>query len=323
MSLTRIKTLAVGFVLALTLANAADAQYDPPSEGTGAQYDGAVPAPGRGHPGLFTPFIDPGYFHSDFQFFAPPDFEEYGNEFKAPTGWFGTYDRMYVWITRARQEINPTSMDHTWGNRFDWGFMTEEQHGWLFSVITVDGPNANNVLVVERLNQVDITNPPGTNTNPPVLPTSAANDPFTNQRTYNVTNSLNNARISNFEVNKMFRLDPSHNGTFLEPFLGVRYTRFADFTVRQNYARYDVNGNPVGALPPPDPATALFEQLTSANTQILNDMFGGQLGFRVRRQASRWNLSGEMRAFAMQNFQALTQSTASATAEYSAIGVGI
>src|SRR5262249_27672962 len=80
--------------------------------------------------------------------------------------------------------------------------------------------------------------------------------------------------------------------------------------------------NPIGALPPPDPATAIFEQYNSANTQILNDMFGGQIGFRMSRRASRWNLSCETRAFALQNFQALSNSFNSITTEYPGVGVG-
>ena len=38
-------------------------------------------------------------------------------------------------------------------------------------------------------------------------------------------------------------------------------------------------------------------------------MFGAQIGMRWHKQKSRWNLSSEMRAFALQNFQSFNRTT--------------
>ena len=52
----------------------------------------------------FQPFIDPDYFHPDLQFFAPAEAEEYGGEPQVRTGWYGGYDRVYIYVSRPRGE---------------------------------------------------------------------------------------------------------------------------------------------------------------------------------------------------------------------------
>jgi len=72
----------------------------------------------------FTPFIDPDHFQPDFQFFAPAELTEYGGEPVGKTGWFATYDRLYIYVSRPQNEASYTDGDFTWGNRFDVGYMT-------------------------------------------------------------------------------------------------------------------------------------------------------------------------------------------------------
>jgi hypothetical protein len=97
----------------------------------------------------------------------------------------------------------------------------------------------------------------------------------------------------------------------LEPFFGLRYITLNDYTQNDIYSRFEtLTGNLVytsaaGGIFIPPPALALVgtEQIDSVTTRFENHMFGAQLGLRWFKQKSRWNLSGEVRAFAVQNFQ--------------------
>ena len=101
----------------------------------------------------YQPFINPDTFGPDLQFFAPADVLEYGGEPQANTGWFATYDRLYWYVSRPDQTVANTAMDHTWGNRFNVGYMTEDNHGWLFSATHIDGPNAMETIQREKIDQ--------------------------------------------------------------------------------------------------------------------------------------------------------------------------
>lgn len=91
--------------------------------------------------GDFGPlFVDPDYFNPDLQFFAPADVDYFGDPAPPTTGWFFTYDRMYMSVSRPDTATRPWDLDMTWGNRFDIGFMTEDDGGWLFSTTHIDGP---------------------------------------------------------------------------------------------------------------------------------------------------------------------------------------
>src|SRR5687768_14648249 len=103
-------------------------------------------------PDLTQPFIEPFTFDPDFQFFAPAGVDRLGGEIDPSIGFFATYDRTYIYVTRPQDEPSYTQGDATWGNRFTFGFMTEEDHGWLASIMHIDGPNVFRVLEAERIN---------------------------------------------------------------------------------------------------------------------------------------------------------------------------
>ena len=177
----------------------------------------------------YDPFIGHDYFDSDFQYFAPAEVDTYGGAPDPNTGWFFTYDRMYTNMTRPRDVASHYEGDFTWGNRYDIGYMTEDDHGWLMSIMHVDGPN------IENINQGD---------------------------------------YSSVEFNRVWRLKQLHNGSYMEPFIGVRYIKFLDW-------------------PTPDEA-------------IENNIVGGQLGMRWFKQKGRWLLSAEGRLTPAVNFQFFT-----------------
>jgi hypothetical protein len=283
------------------------------------------------NPDVAQPFIEPTMFESDLQFFAPADIDRINTEMDASVGWFATYDRSYMYVTRPQAEESSAQGDFTWGNRFDLGYMTDEQHGWLFSFLHIDGPNNYHLLEVERINVVepdDEINLPldnvilrggqagggGQNTvGIPGFPVRDRNNPITNGRDYILRDSINVADLSSFEVNKTFRIDPLHYGSIIEPFFGFRYFSLNDYFENDRYSRFDTltgvlvySSDAFGFPPPPPIANVGVERYESLRAQFENHMFGGQIGTRWFKQKSRWNLSGEVRAFAVQNFQAFT-----------------
>ena len=80
MSITRFTTVLAALVTALALAS-------------------------NGHAQLFKPFAFPP-LESDFQFFAPGDIDTYGGGPKYKTGWFATYDRVYMNVQRPSDAYN-------------------------------------------------------------------------------------------------------------------------------------------------------------------------------------------------------------------------
>ncbi len=278
-------------------------------------------------PDVVQPFVDWGTFETDAQFFAPTDLGDFGDPPAAKTGWFGQYDRVYVWVTRPEANFTGTNApgpgflgtlahtegDFTWGHRLDLGYMTEENHGWLFTGWHINGPNedrgfvwtrdvATNQWIWLRAERIDRVN---TDTGE-ILPVQDRNNFYTGARDFIMHESLNIADLSGFEMNKLFRLKPLHHNSVLEPFFGFRYVKFIDMFRRMQYERFDANGNPVPLLPPPGGTLqpAVFEELGQDFSSFTNHMVGGHLGVRWFKNKGHWNLSSQFRMFAGQNFQA-------------------
>jgi hypothetical protein len=174
--------------------------------------------------------------------------------------------------------------------------------GWGISLLHLDGPNESLVTFQERLvpfNEDD--DPPGSGGEPLLQDR--------NPRRYLLTDSINNLKFSSFELNRVWRRKQFHNGGVLEPFIGFRYMNFKDFGRRDNYTRYaeDIVGDEV---PFTDPRReGPYEDYITERTLFENMMIGGQLGVRLHKQSGHWLLSGEFRAFAVENFQYFTHRT--------------
>jgi hypothetical protein len=298
------------------------------------------------NPDLLHPFIDPLAFDPDFQFFAPADFDSYGDGPEANTGWFATYDRVYIYMSRPENQPTYTEGDFTWGNRYDLGYMSDEEHGWLFSAWHINGPQAVDVLRQERINVYEEDDEVYGNVNAIVLrggggggggtpvvgqptpgvPLQDTNDPITGARDYRLEDYLNVANVSSFELNKTFRCNQKHYGSWIEPFCGVRYVNLSSWGNFDQYYRYDEETAirvPLGFPVPIDLAdTATIEQFIRNQTSWVNHMVGGQLGFRWFKQKDRWLLSTDVRAFACQNFQSFHYMSAATTTYYDGADVG-
>ena len=313
---------------------------------------------------LYTPFIDFGELEPDYQFFAHHDVEWSSFDHGAkppPTGFFTTYDRMYLWVSRPenasridqtlgvlntnflnRTEPGFTRFDRTAGQRVDVGYMTDERHGrfkghgWLFSWAFVGGPNINALHVIERLNRVnaddDVIGRPELpdptmmmgggmmmqmdTTDDLDFPLSDRNNHFFDLifpateplgRDYVLQDSINIGTLTTMELNKTFRLERFHHGGYIEPFLGIRYINFKDFTIKDTYiAPFDVDPGefPFGTVN--DPQVGVAETLFTHLTGIQNMMFGGQLGLRYFNHRKSWKISSDVRFLALENFQDAT-----------------
>ncbi|GAB5406461.1 MAG: hypothetical protein Aurels2KO_46920 [Aureliella sp.] len=237
----------------------------------------------------YHPFADPMEFDPDWQFFAPVDVEslaELSPRKRSNVGWFGTYDRTYLWTSRPEVEDSRSQGDFGWGNRFDFGLMTEDDNGWLFSWRRMTGPNVYFETYQERFDRVnaaDLGDPLA-----PFAPFTDANDPVLGTRGYVLSDSQNVIGFTNFEINKTWRREPYRYGGILEPMVGFKYSNLKDSSKNQTYTPDDV----------------LFtETLVDHTTVVNNQMFGGQLGARYYTHYNRWTLSGEIRAFGLANFQ--------------------
>jgi len=289
MSLIRPFAWLAALALVLGLAAAAQAQY-------------------------YSPFIDVGTFEPDFQFFAPAEVDDFGGPEPPNTGVYFDYDRVYVDMNRPNGEpslFSDTFGDFTWGNRYEIGYMTEEKTGWQAILYHVDGPNEQVLVFQERLDRINTGD------------TATAPDPIVqdrNPRVYFLRTSLNEAKFSSLELNKVWRRKEFHNGAVLEPVIGFRYLNFKDFYVRDNYTRFDADaaGEPVG--PPPTTVDGRFEQLTTNGAVFTNNMVGGQLGFRLSQQRSHWLLSTDVRVFSAANFQLLENMTTVTLTRYTGVG---
>jgi hypothetical protein len=255
---------------------------------------------GTAHAQRYQPFIDPGYFETDFQFFAPAEVGDFGDGEPPNTGVYLDYDRTYVNVSRPDGESSLFSEfegDFTWGNRWEIGYMTEEHTGWQAVLWHLSGPNEYVSFFQERLDRINTDD----------LPVDDAPDPIIldrNPRQFNVRTSINVASFSSAEINKTWRRKQFHNGSILEPLIGFRYMKFKNWHRRDDYERFnaDADGNPVPADPQIE---GPFEQFTQNVSVFENYMIGGQLGGRLFHQRGHWLLSADVRMFAAVNFQTL------------------
>ena len=267
--------------------------------------------------GDFQPlFADPLAASPDYQFFAPVDLGDFGDQPEPRSGWFAQYRRLYTFVSRPQDEIGSTEGDFTWGNQYDVGYMTDTGSGWFVSGTNIGGPNVYDVVVHPRVNRINEDDVVDMGMNPePFFPIQGRNDIVTGARDLFLTDSINSATISGFEFNKSWRLERLHNGGVIEPFLGVRYFKLGSLHRRDLYHREDAM-----FIDNPEPnVTDVIEDITSTNSVWENHMVGGQMGLRWSDRRGRWTLSSEFRGFGAQNFQAFTTQTDNLRILYSAV----
>lgn len=253
----------------------------------------------------YIPFDSLQDYDTDYQFFEPAEPDSYGGLPPPNTGWYGSYQRMYINGSRPRFQTNHTQGDFGWGNRLDIGYMTETGNGWSFSGMGMGGGvDVNFTTFKPRLafDPTAVTSLPFTPNNPatPAFDQpSGLYDPRINQDF--MVDSLNSFTFSSWELNRTWRLEPLHNGVIVEPFMGMRFASMKDHTRRMQ--QFQV-------------AAALFEQLIDQQSYYENSMWGGQVGVRLARQNGRLLVGTELRLMTMANFQHFNQDTFTTTRLY-------
>lgn len=274
--------------------------------------------------GHYVPVADPFAFDPDFRWFEPiydADLHDMRPSKRANTGWFATYDRMHLYVTRPESGNSHYKHDSTGGNRFDIGFMLEEDSGWLATFMDIEDPEKSNTVRVNRINRLNPEDllggdPEFVDVRGNLVPTDDRNTFGYSERLYFVGRSLNVLEVSGFELNKTFRLEPYHYGGILEPMIGVRYASVDDTTFNRAYQSTE-KLFPDIINPDDDPTERFIEQRSRAE----NDMFGGQLGFRYFKFMNRFTLSTDFRAFGLQNFQSNVDETFTETTIYDGEGI--
>ncbi len=208
----------------------------------------------------------------DMQVFAPNVVPELDGTVPPNEGVYFTYDRVYTSMSQPGHETLAPGSDFTWGHRYDFGYMTEEQHGWAMTVWDVSSPRVSSVRTM-----VDRNGDPQLDLRGGVVG--------------QLKDSVNDGKLFGIELNKVFRMNTTDKGRTFEPFLGVRYVKFDDRTMRQTFTVFD------------EGLATENDSLATSQAFRRNEMIGGQLGLRAQSRRGRLVLSSELRAFAFQNFQ--------------------
>jgi hypothetical protein len=242
------------------------------------------------HPGAKEVAFDP-----DWQLFAPvqlQDMEDIPARKRANTGFYVTYDRMYMMVTRPEAEQATNALDTAWGNRWDFGW-SREDGGWNFSVMNIDGPDKYN-----RYGQRWASYPlPDIDGDDGDAILQAPETLLQQYRTFEMLDSVNAGSMRGFEANKTWRFEPYRYGGILEPMIGLRYAGFQDLAVN---TRYTVDFGTVTNQFGDDISQ---EQYTKETARIDNNMLLGQFGFRYTKAVRRWTFSNDAKVFAGHVYQ--------------------
>jgi len=176
--------------------------------------------------------------------------------------------------------------DWSWGNRFDFGWMSEQGSGLWFVARKQDSPDRR--VTFDNIDQSGLS---ALRLNDqPWGPTSA---------------TVNGLRMYGFEANKVWRLKPTAKGTVMEPFVGPRYVRLRDHADRTDI--YSDFYRTVGTFPTNGQQFPIVRRVNFAYSDTTmttdNDLFGGQFGMRSKWRRGRWQVTSDIRGLMFWNHQ--------------------
>lgn len=302
MSLNRTFVTILLLLCACALSTPAQAQPQPGFFGKGDDNSDFT--------GLYDPFCD-----LDTCWFEPIHCECPDRPMNS--GWFFGYSRMHLRVSRPRDQgaltYRPALRGNTsatpflgdpiesiyqandaadyggdwgWGNRFDFGWVSEEGSGIWFVARKLDSPNETVTFDNIDLNNDSSLRPDTENFGPTFA-------------------TLNSLEMYGFEGNKIWRLEPGPQGTVMEPFVGLRYVRLTDNADRTdvftnaNDLQFPTGGQTPGVTLREDAFFNYRESLITTD----NDLFGGQLGMRSRWRRGRWQITSDIRGLMFWNHQ--------------------
>ena len=265
------------------------------------------------HAQRFQPF-GPLDFSQDLAPFAPAEISSFGGGPDPNTGFFFSYDTTHLYVNRPATAMVPNKLDRTQGNRINFGYMSDSDNGWLGEWLKINGPNVHNEPSNHQRDYVT-NNPSGISpTGQPII-----NTPELTTETVAPGFAENVASLSSFELSKVWRLKPLHQGSQLELFFGGRYTTIkaqdsydydriytTDLSAAGDTGAAGVfAGVPyptAGPHPPVGPDIHL-SGYTPLGVLAENKIFGPQIGLRWFKKKGRWTVSAEGRGLAAINRQ--------------------
>jgi hypothetical protein len=167
------------------------------------------------YPDATAPLVEFGAYDYDSRMFAPYDLREL-DEPTGPVGFYFTYDRVYINVSRASVQPNtfpgdeifvPTGNDFMWGNRFEAGVMNCNGAGWGGEYTRSSGSyfSAGSDILIGN----------------PFMTTTA---------------------VHNVKLNRVFRQDLQAGG-WLEPYFGFRFLGVSDNTIEDSIVNFNGTDN--------------------------------------------------------------------------------
>lgn len=323
-----MRSCLVGLAVLLSGAAVAQAQEPPPvkmiaQEGPGADQSQSMDPTGPIQSGTVA----------DAQYFKQPDLTQIGTYPELNYGPWFQYERLY-WSfhqppskeigdpTEALALLTPNDSNtgfmnagFAWGNRFDFGYWSDDNLGWAMSILktnnqfnTYNVPNQTNVTFVNNepslaLQTLGIPGIVATTSGffPSYLP---AYPDIAHIQYTNIT------RMTGVELMRTYRYPVAHDGGIWSIGGGVRFLQLHDrfdATGESNQTVFFVGSVPAGTTPVSTPAESqtLFygPAPISWDLGIDNDIVGPQIQIEYEYDKERWDIDTSFRALFGANFE--------------------
>jgi len=226
----------------------------------------------------------------DIEPFAQADLSQYGNGPALKRGWWFTYDRLYWSVSAPKQRDigeetleDPTTAlinsvdtsifaaNFTWGNRYEGGYMMDNNQGWLVSYTGLGMQFHDRAFLNPQIVYGD---PAGV-----IAPAVAIT--YTDMVVHQQT------KYDSVELMHVSRWDKGQKVGVFEFMCGARFVSIDDkFSYRVNVDAVDES---------------------NLNMDAMNNIVGGQFGVRWYNIRERWTFNVEGRVFGAANFQSVVQ----------------
>ncbi|HEX3996931.1 MAG TPA: BBP7 family outer membrane beta-barrel protein [Pirellulales bacterium] len=248
---------------------------------------------------------------ADAQFFRPPDLTNIGNYPEPNYGPFFQYERLYWSLHQPSTTVigdpataagfgSVNDLDtgfmkarFVWGNRFDIGYMQDDDKGWLTSILKTN-------TQFNTLNSATPTTVFFIDNEPAFGGASTAQFVENSTPTYSSIIVSNTTRMTGIELMRTLRYAVSHDGGVWTFMYGARFFQLHD--------RYDIEAETLGGDVTVS-ATETLETTAAPNSYDLginNNVVGPQIGLSWQHEDDRVVIGADLRAMIGANFQEAT-----------------